>query len=66
MPSFGLAGASDQQIWSMVAFIKNLPRMSDEDYKAWTASPEPSRVAASPEKVLKRWGISGASAGGIG
>ncbi len=39
MPSFGLAGASDQQIWTLVAFIKNLPMMSDADYKAWTASP---------------------------
>ncbi|HKI16015.1 MAG TPA: cytochrome c [Roseiarcus sp.] len=39
MPSFGLAGASDEQIWSIVAFIKKLPAMSDEDYKAWTASP---------------------------
>jgi mono/diheme cytochrome c family protein len=39
MPSFGLAGASDQDIWSIVAFIKALPNMSDADYKAWTASP---------------------------
>ena len=39
MPSFGLAGASDQQIWTIVAFIKNLPAMSDEEYKTWTASP---------------------------
>ena len=39
MPSFGLAGASDQQIWTIVAFIKNLPSMSDQDYKSWTASP---------------------------
>ena len=39
MPSFGLAGASDQQIWTIVAFIKNLPSSSDEEYKAWTASP---------------------------
>jgi mono/diheme cytochrome c family protein len=39
MPSFGLAGASDQQIWTIVAFIKNLPSMSDADYKTWTASP---------------------------
>ena len=39
MPSFGLAGASDQQIWTIVAFIKNLPAMSDEEYKAWTAAP---------------------------
>ncbi len=39
MPSFGLAGASDEQIWSIVAFIKKVPAMSDEDYKTWTASP---------------------------
>jgi len=39
MPSFGLAGTSYQQIWTIVAFIKALPKMSDEDYKTWTASP---------------------------
>jgi mono/diheme cytochrome c family protein len=39
MPSFGLAGATDDQIWSIVAFIKKLPTSSDEDYKTWTASP---------------------------
>src|SRR5271169_3235171 len=39
MPSFGLAGASDQDIWSIVAFIKKLPSVSDDEYKAWTASP---------------------------
>ena len=39
MASFGLAGASDDQIWTIVAFIKALPKMSDEDYKTWTASP---------------------------
>jgi mono/diheme cytochrome c family protein len=39
MPSFGLAGASDEQIWMIAAFIKNLPSISDADYKALTASP---------------------------
>jgi mono/diheme cytochrome c family protein len=39
MPSFGLAGASDQDLWSIVAFIKKLPSVSDDEYKAWTASP---------------------------
>jgi mono/diheme cytochrome c family protein len=39
MPSFALVGASDQQIWTIVAFIKKLPSISDEDYKSWTASP---------------------------
>jgi mono/diheme cytochrome c family protein len=37
MPSFGLAGASDQDVWSVVAFILKVPTMSDDDYKAWTA-----------------------------
>jgi mono/diheme cytochrome c family protein len=39
MPSFGLAGAPDERIWSIVAFIKALPNISDADYKTWTASP---------------------------
>jgi len=39
MPSFALAGASDQQIWTIVAFIKKWPTSTDEDYKTWTASP---------------------------
>jgi mono/diheme cytochrome c family protein len=39
MPSFGLAGASDDQIWQIVAFIKKSPSVSDDEYKTWTASP---------------------------
>ncbi|MGO4869717.1 MAG: c-type cytochrome [Roseiarcus sp.] len=39
MPSFGAAGAPDQQIWTIVAFIKKWPSLSDADYKAWTAAP---------------------------
>jgi mono/diheme cytochrome c family protein len=39
MPSFGAIGADDKEIWSIVAFIKTLPTVSDADYKAWTASP---------------------------
>lgn len=38
MPSFKLAGASDDDIWSIVAFLKKLPGVSEADYKAWTAS----------------------------
>jgi hypothetical protein len=38
MPSFKLAGASDDEIWSIVAFLKKLPRIPEADYKAWTAS----------------------------
>lgn len=39
MPSFALAGAKDDEIWNVVAFLKKLPTVSDADYKAWTASP---------------------------
>jgi len=39
MPSFGVAGAKDEDIWTIVAFIRKLPSVSDADYKAWIASP---------------------------
>ena len=39
MPSFGLAGASDEQIWQIVAFVRKSPSVSDDEYKAWTAAP---------------------------
>ena len=37
MPSFEQAGAKDDEIWSIVAFVKKLPSVSEADYKAWTA-----------------------------
>jgi mono/diheme cytochrome c family protein len=37
MPSFGAIGVPDQELWSMVAFLKKLPGVSPEDYKAWSA-----------------------------
>ena len=39
MPGFGSTGVSDQDIWTIVAFIKKLPSVSDDEYKAWTTSP---------------------------
>jgi len=39
MPSFALAGAKDEDIWSVVAYLKKLPKVSEADYKAWTAPP---------------------------
>lgn len=39
MPGFALAGATDDEIWSIVAFLKKLPVVSEADYKAWTAAP---------------------------
>ena len=38
MPSFGPIWVPDQEIWSIAAFLKKLPTVSDQDYKTWTAS----------------------------
>jgi mono/diheme cytochrome c family protein len=38
MPSFGKIEVPDPEIWSMVAFLKKLPTVSEDDYKAWTAA----------------------------
>ena len=43
MPSFAQAGAQDDEIWSITAFVKKLPSVSDADYKTWTASAEPKQ-----------------------
>jgi hypothetical protein len=37
MPSFAGAGVPDQEIWSIVAFLKKLPTVSEADFKAWSA-----------------------------
>jgi mono/diheme cytochrome c family protein len=39
MPSYSETGVSDDEIWSMVAFVKALPNVQDADYAAWTAPP---------------------------
>jgi len=36
MPSFGPTGVPDGEIWTIVAFLKKLPSVSDQDFKAWT------------------------------
>jgi mono/diheme cytochrome c family protein len=38
MPSFGAIGVPDEEIWSIVAFLKKLPTVSEADYKAWSTS----------------------------
>ena len=38
MPSFGMIGVPDQEIWSIVAFLKKLPNVSEADFKAWSTS----------------------------
>ena len=39
MPSFGAIGTDDREIWSIVAFVRKLPNVSEADFKAWTANP---------------------------
>jgi cytochrome c553 len=49
MPSFSVAGVPDKDIWSIVAFLKKLPSVSEADYKAWTAPPQsPNPVMTVP------------------
>jgi mono/diheme cytochrome c family protein len=36
MPSFGATGMEDPEIWSVVAFLKKLPDVSEADFKTWT------------------------------
>ena len=50
MPSFGSIEVPDREIWTIVAFVKKLPSVSDADFKAWTAPPSPSSApgGASP------------------
>jgi Cytochrome C oxidase, cbb3-type, subunit III len=40
MPSFGAdkPPVPDQTIWTIVAFLKKLPSVSDEEFKAWSAA----------------------------
>ncbi len=35
MPSFGKIDVPDREIWTIVAFVKKLPGVSDADFKAW-------------------------------
>ena len=48
MPSFALAGAKDEEIWAIAAFLKKLPSVSEADYKAWTAPPAPAAATTPP------------------
>ena len=37
MPSFGAIEVPDEELWTIVAFVKKLPTVSEGDFKAWTA-----------------------------
>jgi hypothetical protein len=47
MPSFGAAEVGDPELWSIVAFLRKLPIISEADDKSWTA-PAASATAAPP------------------
>jgi mono/diheme cytochrome c family protein len=46
MPSFSAIEMPDQEIWTVVAFVKKLPSVSDDDFKAWSAGPGGAPVPA--------------------
>jgi hypothetical protein len=48
MPSFGLIEVPDREIWTIVAFVKKLPTVSEADFKAWTT---PAAAPAPPAPV---------------
>ncbi|HLI22186.1 MAG TPA: cytochrome c [Stellaceae bacterium] len=48
MPSFGRVGAEDKELWSIAAFVKKLPTVSDSDYKSWTAAPSSAPTTPAP------------------
>jgi mono/diheme cytochrome c family protein len=46
MPSFEQAGAKDDEIWSIVAFAKKLPDVSEADYRSWAGTSESAGTPA--------------------
>jgi mono/diheme cytochrome c family protein len=47
MPSFG-GGAKDEDLWSIAAFVKKLPIISEADYRSWTATPPAPAPSPTP------------------
>lgn len=48
MPGFNLVEAPDQELWTIAAFVKKLPSISEDDYKTWTAEAATTGEAAPP------------------
>jgi cytochrome c553 len=42
MPSFAAAGAKDEDIWKIAAFVKKIPVVTDADFKSWTEGQQPA------------------------
>jgi mono/diheme cytochrome c family protein len=51
MPSFARIEVGDPEIWTIVAFVKKLPTVSEDDYKKWTEAPADVPAAAPAEKA---------------
>ena len=51
MPSFARIEVGDPEIWTIVAFVKKLPTVSEDDYKKWTETPADAPAAAPAEKA---------------
>jgi hypothetical protein len=45
MPGFALVEVPDQELWTIAAFVKKLPDISEADYKTWTADVAPGAEA---------------------
>jgi cytochrome c553 len=48
MPSFAAAGAKDEDLWKIAAFVKKLPSVKDADFKNWTAPAAAPAAAPAP------------------
>jgi mono/diheme cytochrome c family protein len=43
MPSFAAAGVPDEEIWSIAAFVKAIPKVSEADFQSWTGGGAPAQ-----------------------
>jgi mono/diheme cytochrome c family protein len=50
MPGFALVEAPDEELWTIAAFVKKLPDVSEDDYKSWTADVAHADGEAAPPK----------------
>ena len=49
MPSFAAIEMPDKEIWSVVAFVKKLPSISEDDFKAWAAPRASAPATPAPQ-----------------
>jgi hypothetical protein len=54
VPSFFLAGAKDEELWSIAAFIKQLPSISEADYRGNLSSERKRTLGIRPHSGASR------------